>query len=106
MSVHLGSIGHVAAEFAFDFPEDRKATALPGRGDAAQRIGKELEMKTFINMLKDDSGASAAEYALILAIVGAGIAVAAWGLGQAITGAMDNASSCIGSGGGSSAPSC
>ena len=28
-------------------------------------------MKTFINLLKDQSGASAAEYALILAIVGA-----------------------------------
>ena len=28
-------------------------------------------MKTFINMLRDEAGASAAEYALILAIVGA-----------------------------------
>ena len=45
-------------------------------------------MKTFIRMLKDDSGASAAEYALILAIIGAGIAVAAYGLGGAITNAM------------------
>ena len=35
------------------------------------------DMKTFINMLKDDSGASAAEYALILAIIGTGIALAA-----------------------------
>ena len=34
-------------------------------------------MKTFINMLRDEAGASAAEYALILAIVGATIAVAA-----------------------------
>ena len=34
-------------------------------------------MKTFIKMLRDDSGASAAEYALILAIIGAGIAIAA-----------------------------
>jgi pilus assembly protein Flp/PilA len=63
-------------------------------------------MNTFIKMLKDQSGASAAEYALILAIVGTGIAVAAWGLGQAITGAMSNASACIGSGGGTTAPSC
>ena len=52
-------------------------------------------MKTFINMLKDDSGASAAEYALILAIVGTAIAAAAILLGHSIAGAMNNASSCI-----------
>ena len=45
-------------------------------------------MKTFIKMLRDDSGASAAEYALILAIVGSGIALAAYGLGQNISTAM------------------
>ena len=45
-------------------------------------------MKTFINLLKDESGASAAEYALILAIVGAGIALAAYTLGQNISNAM------------------
>ena len=53
-------------------------------------------MKTFINMLRDDSGASAAEYALILAIVGAGIAFAAFTLGGAISTAMDDATDCIG----------
>ena len=52
-------------------------------------------MKTFINMLKDDSGASAAEYALILAIVGAAIAVAAINLGGAIANAMNNATTLI-----------
>ena len=52
-------------------------------------------MTTFITMLKDDSGASAAEYALILAIVGAGIAVAAYTLGQNITNAMNKAGNCI-----------
>lgn len=52
-------------------------------------------MKTFINLLKDEAGASAAEYALILAIVGTGIAIAAFLLGGAITGAMDSARSCI-----------
>lgn len=52
-------------------------------------------MKTFLTMLRDESGASAAEYALILAIIGAGIAIAALTLGNAITSAMDNASSCI-----------
>ena len=41
-------------------------------------------MKTFIRMLKDNSGAAAAEYALILAIVGAGIAAAAFALGEDI----------------------
>jgi pilus assembly protein Flp/PilA len=46
-------------------------------------------------MLKDDSGASAAEYALILAIVGAGIAVAALALGTSISGAMNSAGDCI-----------
>ena len=54
-------------------------------------------MRNFINMLRDESGASAAEYALILAIVGAGIAVAAYTLGQAISGAMDSAASCVAS---------
>jgi len=52
-------------------------------------------MKTFIKLIKDDSGASAAEYALILAIVGTGIALAAIFLGGAISGAMNSASSCI-----------
>lgn len=48
-------------------------------------------MKFFINLWNDDSGASAAEYALILAIVGAGIAAAALLLGDAITAAMSDA---------------
>jgi pilus assembly protein Flp/PilA len=56
---------------------------------------KEYDMKTFIRMLKDESGASAAEYALILAIVGTAIALAALALGNAVSGAMNNASDCI-----------
>ena len=52
-------------------------------------------MTTFIRMLKDQSGASAAEYALILAIIGTGIAIAAIALGSAISSAMDSASSCV-----------
>jgi len=52
-------------------------------------------MTTFIRMLKDESGASAAEYALILAIVGAAIALAAIALGSTIANAMTNASTCI-----------
>ena len=43
----------------------------------------------------DTSGASAAEYALILAIVGTGIAVAAFALGGSISNAMNKASNCI-----------
>lgn len=52
-------------------------------------------MSNFIKMLKDESAASAAEYALILAIVGTAIAVAAIGLGNSIAGAMNDASTCI-----------
>ena len=52
-------------------------------------------MKTFIRMLKDQSGASAAEYALILAIVGSALAVAAITLGGTISGAMNSAGSRI-----------
>jgi pilus assembly protein Flp/PilA len=48
-------------------------------------------IKFATSFLRDDSGASAAEYALILAIVGSGIAVAAFGLGETISGAMDSA---------------
>lgn len=52
-------------------------------------------MTTFIRMLRDESGASAAEYALILAIIGTGIALAALYLGKQITHAMNSAASCI-----------
>jgi pilus assembly protein Flp/PilA len=65
-----------------------------------------MEMKTFIYMLKDESGASVAEYALILAIVGAGIALAAYTLGQSIRGAMNSAASCITAGSGGGTPNC
>ena len=52
-------------------------------------------MTKFINMLKNDSGAAAAEYALILAIVGAAIAVAAVTLGGAVSNAMGRSTNCI-----------
>ncbi|HKR16759.1 Flp family type IVb pilin [Rhizorhapis sp.] len=45
----------------------------------------------------DESGASAAEYALILALVGTGIAVAAYNLGDAIGDEMNSAKDCIAS---------
>ena len=46
-------------------------------------------------MLKDESGASAAEYALILAIVTTGIAGATITLGNVISTAIDTAANCI-----------
>ncbi len=46
-------------------------------------------MKTFISMLRDQSGASAAEYALILAIIGSALAIAAIGLGNTISNSMN-----------------
>jgi pilus assembly protein Flp/PilA len=54
-------------------------------------------MISFIKMLKDESGASAAEYALILAIVGSAIALAAITLGSTIANSMNSASTCISS---------
>ncbi|GLV27799.1 hypothetical protein TomTYG75_03250 [Sphingobium sp. TomTYG75] len=51
---------------------------------------------TFLKTLWcDQSGASAAEYALILAIVGTGIALAAFNLGGAIKNSMGTATNCI-----------
>lgn len=55
-------------------------------------------MKTFIKMLRDDSGASAAEYALILAIIGGVIVIGALSLGNAVGGAMNTAADCINAG--------
>jgi pilus assembly protein Flp/PilA len=52
-----------------------------------------------ITFFKDESGASAAEYALILAIVGVGIVAAAVGLKTEIGNAMNNAASTIKAGG-------
>ncbi len=47
------------------------------------------------DLWQDENGASAAEYALILAIVGAGIAASAIVLGGAISEAMNDAAECI-----------
>ena len=55
-------------------------------------------MKNFIRMIKDESGASAAEYALILAVVGVGIIVAAVALGGAIGKSMNCAAQTINAG--------
>jgi pilus assembly protein Flp/PilA len=52
-------------------------------------------MTNFVRMIKDDAGASAAEYALILAIVGTAIAAASILLGSTIANSMNAASNCI-----------
>jgi pilus assembly protein Flp/PilA len=57
-------------------------------------------MTAFVRMLKDESGASAAEYALILAIVGTAIAGAAIFLGSTIATAINDAATCISTDGG------
>ncbi len=61
-----------------------------------------IKSDTFIaRFLREENGAAAAEYALLLAIIAAGLAVAAGTLGSAISNAMENASDCIAEG-----PSC
>jgi pilus assembly protein Flp/PilA len=55
-------------------------------------------LKFFEGFSRDEGGAAAAEYALLLAIIAAGMAVAAGTLGSAISNAMDNASNCISEG--------
>ncbi|WP_193370756.1 Flp family type IVb pilin [Pelagibius marinus] len=60
-------------------------------------------MRNFLKALwADESGAAGAEYALILAIVAIGIAVAAGNLGTAISGSMQDAADCINQASGSS----
>jgi pilus assembly protein Flp/PilA len=56
-------------------------------------------MKTILKLLRSNSGASAVEYALILAIVGTGIALAAVLLGDAVAGSMNDSSTCMSSNG-------
>ena len=63
-------------------------------------------MKTFINLLKDQSGASAAEYALILAIVGGAIALAAVTLGKTIGNSLTVTSNCISKGSSATSSDC
>lgn len=53
-------------------------------------------MKAFLkNFVADQSGASAAEYALILAVVVAGIAIAAEALGTAVNTKIDEAATIV-----------
>jgi pilus assembly protein Flp/PilA len=52
-------------------------------------------MSKLVSFLKEENGASAAEYALILAIVGVGIVAATVGLRDAISTAIKNAANCV-----------
>lgn len=52
-------------------------------------------IKFLKTLRRDELGAAAAEYALILAVVGGGIAVAALALGVSISGAMGRATGFI-----------
>ncbi len=60
--------------------------------DASCVIGVD-DMKTFLkNFAADEAGASAAEYALIIAVVGVGIGAAALVLGANVKNAIEGAS--------------
>lgn len=70
---------------------------------SAVRFARHFEgyriMKNFLKaFVTDESGASAAEYALILVVVGLGIVVGALALSSSIGNAMSKASSCIDNG--------
>ena len=52
-------------------------------------------MSKIVSFLKEEDGASAAEYALILAIIGAAIAIALFALQGAIGNAVNDAAACI-----------
>lgn len=48
-------------------------------------------MSKIVSFMTDESGAAAAEYVLILAIIGSAIAASAFAFGGAIAGALDDA---------------
>jgi Flp pilus assembly pilin Flp len=51
--------------------------------------------KTMLRLIGDESGAAAAEYSLLLAIMGSAIALVTVGLGNAIAGALNDSADCI-----------
>jgi pilus assembly protein Flp/PilA len=59
---------------------------------------KEISMKfvsTIKKLVKDESGISAVEYALLLALIGAGIATAAYSLGGQVQTNIENATTAL-----------
>ena len=71
------------------------ALQCPRRGKRSAIAQRRRTMSKFLSFWKDESGAAAAEYALILAIVGAGIAAAAVLLGNDIANAITGAATAI-----------
>ena len=63
-------------------------------GDVSNPKGR-FPMIKFVAFLKDESGASAAEYALILAVIGAGIVAGALFLGGSIGNSLNSAGTYI-----------
>jgi len=57
-------------------------------------------MSMLLRMLRSESGASAAEYALILAIIGSALAAASFYLGNVVAESMNDTAMCISSAGG------
>ena len=72
--------------------------ATPASRHAGGRSQTGVSMTEVLAYLGDENGASAAEYALILAIIGATIAAAMLFLGNSISSAVNNAANCISTG--------
>ncbi|MEM7225544.1 MAG: Flp family type IVb pilin [Pseudomonadota bacterium] len=62
--------------------------------------------RLFHRLWKDESGISSVEYALLLALIAAGIAVAASALGNAVENEINAAAGCISATGGSVSSAC
>jgi pilus assembly protein Flp/PilA len=61
----------------------------------AQPLRSSNVKQSILSFIRDESGAAAAEYALILAIVGAAIATAAGNLGTAVSDAIQAAADAV-----------
>ena len=66
---------------------EARGLAFPNNQRCCHDLG--VLMSRMLDFLRDESGASAAEYALILAIIGIGIVVAAVALKSQIVGALE-----------------
>ena len=73
----------------------RFVAGLGGGDNQSQRIIEVTIMSKVLAYLREEDGASAAEYALILAIVGTAIALAMIFLGGTIANTVDKAGNCI-----------
>ncbi len=62
--------------------------------------------RLFHRMWKDESGISSVEYALLLALIAAGIAVAASALGDAVETEINQAANCVSATSGTVATAC